>query len=1265
MGNNIAKHIFNLAFGQKQHVTLMVASRYLHSKAPLLSGKRMVSLLLVFLLSLLDYFTQKGRSRCTRWEPSVSTVETGRFHGGNRSFPWWEQTRNYVLENLTRGLSPCELTRLVVSLLLMLVVGVNNVWGQATDYSGVYYIASDYQNSNDKVTRYYDFENNTNNFYLCPTEGWISYKASSPNWEIGDAQPFLTTYIIYAHDNYDKTKAKWTIEYYATIDGTDYYYIKHSSGQYMVLNNSISAVSGNNKALRIRVHLETLTSEQLAVENKRNMALFAIYPERRSIIISPKTQSAYHLTVNKGNGDSLQGENRNNGGTITSNGITYGMSGTIGIYSDSNDDSQYFYLEDCITRPTISFNESNQVVITAVQVGATLVYTTNGTTPTALNGTAVNGTAVSSTTVTITPADSVTTIKAIAIVNGEVSNVATTTVLTGSTHPYLIQNLGSESISQDGFFMLPDAVVNGEITVNTSSLARPSMRWYFKLADVEKGFQYYHIYNTGKDGNEENYLFCNSSGTVYLKPSNAFVSASDDFKFRLLGDASTGYRIEPKSYQNNWLQKGGTNSNNASNVVSTNNKDNFNKLQCRWIIIPVFDNKMPTALRPSPFNVTTSSVAAYYKIGNAAEPNAFIIPGTTSATTSATDVAESNDMKWYFLEAGSDDWLTYYHIVNATTGKYLYYNKDVEPTSEQSNAFITQNLSTTNADRYQFVVAKTTESASDGKYYVVPKVLDLQSNNKYWSVRRNGTNTLKVNLQRSDDDIKWTFTPTTFTCAVPVVTYDNDNDRIVISSTQGANVYYTINGGSNILYEDPIDNTNTGPTQTISAVCARNADQSDASSAVTIVLNPTITLEEESVTLTDASVTYDGSGHQPTISSVEYNSTNITSECTFAKYLDKDGNVVSECVNAGEYKVVITDAEGGDYYVYGSTTFTINPASLTITPNDGQSKEYGDPDPELTYTSSGLLTGDELTGALSRDEGEVVGGTYYITQSTLGNPNYTASFTTGKTFTITAKSLGSGSTPAPNITCDVTETGGTHSIVVKQCGNNLILDTDYTKEGENDGAKYYQVTVKGKGNYKDGFSVKLAKIQLSKLSGSSAPGGAALFVSNSGDGNFVVPDNMTAYIVTGINGNTLVTEQLNNIPEQVPVLLVSTIDANGFLVNTTTGTTPSGTNLLKVKANDWENIPAATIYLLYNGEFVLNAAGTLPAGKIYLPRPSGAPSRLFINWDEVTGIEDDSPSIMDHSPFNEVWYTLDGRRLNGQPKKKGLYLNNGKKVVIR
>ena len=29
------------------------------------------------------------------------------------------------------------------------------------------------------------------------------------------------------------------------------------------------------------------------------------------------------------------------------------------------------------------------------------------------------------------------------------------------------------------------------------------------------------------------------------------------------------------------------------------------------------------------------------------------------------------------------------------------------------------------------------------------------------------------------------------------------------------------------------------------------------------------------------------------------------------------------------------------------------------------------------------------------------------------------------------------------------------------------------------------------------------------------------------------------------------------------------------------------------------------------------------------------------------------------------WYSLDGRKLSGKPTKKGLYINGGKKVVIK
>ena len=60
---------------------------------------------------------------------------------------------------------------------------------------------------------------------------------------------------------------------------------------------------------------------------------------------------------------------------------------------------------------------------------------------------------------------------------------------------------------------------------------------------------------------------------------------------------------------------------------------------------------------------------------------------------------------------------------------------------------------------------------------------------------------------------------------------------------------------------------------------------------------------------------------------------------------------------------------------------TISAKSLSITA-DAKSKNVGDADPALTYTSSGLVDGDSISGSLSRDSGENV-GTYAITQGTL------------------------------------------------------------------------------------------------------------------------------------------------------------------------------------------------------------------------------------------------------------------------------------------
>ena len=76
---------------------------------------------------------------------------------------------------------------------------------------------------------------------------------------------------------------------------------------------------------------------------------------------------------------------------------------------------------------------------------------------------------------------------------------------------------------------------------------------------------------------------------------------------------------------------------------------------------------------------------------------------------------------------------------------------------------------------------------------------------------------------------------------------------------------------------------------------------------------------------------------------------------------------------------------------------TIKQAAATVTANN-ITKKWGDKDPVLTYTVTGLIGNESLTGELARAEGDAV-GTYAITQGTLANPNYNITFTPG-VFTI-------------------------------------------------------------------------------------------------------------------------------------------------------------------------------------------------------------------------------------------------------------------------
>ena len=63
--------------------------------------------------------------------------------------------------------------------------------------------------------------------------------------------------------------------------------------------------------------------------------------------------------------------------------------------------------------------------------------------------------------------------------------------------------------------------------------------------------------------------------------------------------------------------------------------------------------------------------------------------------------------------------------------------------------------------------------------------------------------------------------------------------------------------------------------------------------------------------------------------------------------------------------------------------------------------------------------------------------------------------------------------------------------------------------------------------------------------------------------------------------------------------------------------------------------------------------------------PSSANVREFVLdfGDETTSLREISNEQLVISNYD--YYTLDGRKLDGKPTKKGVYVNNGRKVVIK
>ena len=161
------------------------------------------------------------------------------------------------------------------------------------------------------------------------------------------------------------------------------------------------------------------------------------------------------------------------------------------------------------------------------------------------------------------------------------------------------------------------------------------------------------------------------------------------------------------------------------------------------------------------------------------------------------------------------------------------------------------------------------------------------------------------------------------------------------------------------------------------------------------------------------------------------------------------------------------------------------------------------------------------------------------------------------------------------------------------------------------------------------------------------------------DGKAVLSDNfdaMTASTPFLLKNTTTEEKTILLIPCNEPNLAVTVADE--FI----------GT--LTAKEFTEDDMATGDFYVCNGIEFIkVRGAGTLAPNKAYLfvegnNTPASIPFRRSIggNGEGTTSID---ASLVNSEEVNSVWYDLNGRRLQGKPSQKGVYIKNGKKIVIK
>lgn len=473
----------------------------------------------------------------------------------------------------------------------------------------------------------------------------------------------------------------------------------------------------------------------------------------------------------------------------------------------------------------------------------------------------------------------------------------------------------------------------------------------------------------------------------------------------------------------------------------------------------------------------------------------------------------------------------------------------------------------------------------------------------------------------------------------------------VVVKKGGAEGWTVPEGDYVVKYNNADSHTESG-TYTITAEAKENAttgttNVENTATAETAMVIGKYALDGDKVTATIAAQTFTGSQIRPTaFETLKMNGTNIeNTDYTIISY----GANVNAGTGAGS--VVIRATESSVKFTGTRTvTFDITAANLS---NRTANVEWGEAVMVGTDTDTHRLqkSGNTVTTSLNGQPLTLAPASLvvklYLANGTTPNTvalqpsDYTIAFKKGDGVVdaIPADAIGEyqvvvkGTT---NATFDPSVTNTTNQYVTTDLKVNVTLPVTFAN-------------LKWSTYYDERFSLKL-------------------------------PTGFKAYYVTGIsaategnNGTVNTSAEMDYIPAGVPVLLERP-DGNtttAFELDEASESSISGNDnrFIGVRSTSAGEVltgdDAAVAYILMNNSFVRYEPGVIiGANRAYLKLTtgSGAPRKLDISIDGMaTSVSEELRVESAAAP----WYTLDGRKLQGEPTQKGVYIRNGKKVVIK